>query len=289
MWNAKLCLGTDEKFGLPINEQIKLFKQAGFEGFFTEWHPGDDIAGWKETGDAAGIVYQSIHAPFGRAADIWKNDGSAETAISELADCLKDCADNAVPIMVMHAFIGFNEHTPTKAGIENFKKIADIAGSLGVRLALENTEGEEYLAALMDSSASYGNVGFCWDSGHELCYNHSRDMLDLYGDRLLCTHLNDNLGIRDFGGEITWQDDLHLLPFDGVSDWKEIASRLVKTGYDGFLTFELCSYGKSDRHENDAYQKMPIEMFIAEAYKRACRVGTLWATEKAKTTFEQKL
>lgn len=63
-------------------------------------------------------------------------------------------------------------------------------------------------------------VGFCWDSGHELCYNHGRDMLAQYGDRLLGTRLNDNLGVRDDGGQITFLDDLHLLPFEGIADWQ---------------------------------------------------------------------
>ena len=48
-------------------------------------------------------------------------------------------------------------------------------------------------------------------------------MLALYGEKLICTHLNDNLGIKDFEGKTTWHDDLHLLPFDGIADWNKIA------------------------------------------------------------------
>lgn len=54
--------------------------------------------------------------------------------------------------------------------------------------------------------ADLDNVGFCLDAGHEMCYNHSADMLSLYGDRLIATHINDNLGIRDYGGKTTWID-----------------------------------------------------------------------------------
>lgn len=46
-------------------------------------------------------------------------------------------------------------------------------------------------------------------------------MLDKYGDRLIATHLNDNLGVSDFDGKVTWTDDLHLLPFDGIIDWRQ--------------------------------------------------------------------
>lgn len=154
------------------------------------------------------------------------------------------------------------------------------AERLGVKVAFENTEGEEYLTAVMERFKDSPAVGFCWDTGHEMCYNRSKDMLSLYGDNLIATHLNDNLGIRDFDGNITWIDDLHLLPFDGIADWQRIAKRLDNCGYNGVLTFELNRYSKPDRHENDAYTDMPIERYLTLAYMRACRVATLRRAEK---------
>lgn len=118
-------------------------------------------------------------------------------------------------------------------------------------------------------------VGFCWDTGHEMCYNHSQNLLDYYGDRLLCTHLNDNLGIRDYNGNITWIDDLHLLPFDGIADWENIVYQLNKWNFNEILTFELNTNSKPDRHENDQYTQMPFELYLTEAYKRSCRVATM--------------
>ena len=177
--------------------------------------------------------------------------------------------------MVLHTFKGFEDHDPTEYGIENFRRVAEEARLLGVKLGFENTEGEEYLAAVLSSLSDFDSVGFCWDTGHEMCYNKSKDMMKLYGDRIVGTHLNDNLGIRDFDGKITWIDDLHLLPFDGIADWEDIVSRLNKYHFDGPLTFELNTYSKPGRHENDIYRNMPIELYLTEAYKRACRVATL--------------
>ena len=122
---------------------------------------------------------------------------------------------------------------------------------------------------------NYDNVGFCWDSGHEQCYNRGKDMLGLYGSKLIATHLNDNLGISDNEGRIFWTDDLHLLPFDGINDWKDIAIRLNRCGYNGILTFELLNQSKPNRHDNDKYKKMSVEEYISECYARACRVATL--------------
>ncbi|MCI5545593.1 MAG: sugar phosphate isomerase/epimerase [Clostridiales bacterium] len=275
MWKRKLCLATSGQFARPVEEQIRLFAATGFEGFFTGWTPDEDIAHYAAIARAENMLYQSIHAPFTRMAEMWQDGERGDGALAELIDCLRVCADNAVPVMVAHAFIGFKDHAPTEIGVERFVRLARAAERLGVRLAVENTEGEEYLAAVMDACRDIPAVGFCWDTGHEMCYNHSRDMTALYGDRLIATHLNDNLGIRDFSGEITYIDDLHLLPFDGIADWDGIARRLNRCGFSGPLTFELNTLSKPNRHENDGYTALPLEQYLALAYGRACRVATL--------------
>ena len=72
---------------------------------------------------------------------------------------------------------------------------------------------------------------------------------------------------------ITWIDDLHLLPFDGINDWQGVAARLVEC--DGPLTFELTTQSKPGRHENDKYARMTAAEYLTEAYSRACRVAAL--------------
>lgn len=282
MYKVKLCLGTSEQFGIGLEEQIKLFKETVFDAFFLNWNKDSDVKKIKEYSDSLGMIFQSIHAPFTKSADMWTVGEKAEEAIEELCECLRDCAENDVPIMVCHTFIGFDEHNPNQIGIENYRKVVELAKKLNVKIAFENTEGEEYLNAVMHAFEDYDNVGFCWDTGHELCYNHSKDMTELYGDKLLCTHLNDNLGIKDFNGKITYIDDLHLLPFDGIGDWQGIAKRLNKYNYNDILTFELNTISKPDRHENDSYGRMDITDYICEAYKRACRVAALKINDKNK-------
>jgi len=272
MWKAKLCLGT---MGLvpTVLEEIKLFRDAGFDGFFTGWSDGADFASYRRAADEYGMYWQSVHAPFTKAADMWTTGEKADIAVDELIRCVRDCAAAGVELVILHAFIGFKDHTPTEAGLVNYGKVAKEASRLGVKLAIENTEGEEYLASLMEHFNGNENVGFCLDTGHMMCYNHSKDMLALYGDRLIAMHLNDNLGIKDYDGNITWHDDLHLLPFDGIADWDAIADGLRKYGSDLPLTFELTRKSKPNRHENDVYQKMTETEYLTEAYKRACRVA----------------
>ncbi len=107
------------------------------------------------------MIYQSVHAPFANAAKMWKNDDEAEMAVNELLNCVRDCAESNVPIMVAHTYIGFETSTgPNEAGIENFGRVIEEAAKNNVKIAFENTEGEEYLAALMKAFSKYENVGF---------------------------------------------------------------------------------------------------------------------------------
>lgn len=262
--------------GVSMERQLELIKKTGFDGFFPCWSPDLDLDAIMRKANEIGLQLQSIHAPWGRAADMWHDtEERGKAGVDELKRCVDACVQCGTSLLIVHAFIGFEEHEPTPTGLRRFSEVVDYAKQNGVRIAFENTEGEEYLEALLDHFRGNDTVGFCWDSGHEMCYNHSKDLLARYGNRLLGTHLNDNLGIRDYDGNITWIDDLHLLPFDGIADWQDIAKRLNQSRFTEMLTFELNISSKPDRHENDLYGQMPFEIYLAEAYKRACRVATL--------------
>jgi len=274
MDQIELAMGLNAQFGLPLEEQITALREVGFNGFFAYWRRDTDFAALKRAGDQAGMAFQFIHANQMLMEHVWQETERTEEAVDELFSCLRDCADNGIPLMVAHAIDGFDWHTPTPMGIRHFEKLVQEAERLHVRIALENAEGEEYLAALMERFHGNPYVGSCWDSGHEMCYNR-KDMLALYGDRLLCTHLNDNMGMSSQDGKMDWQDDLHLLPFDGIGDWEEMMGRLEKTGYHDMLTFELKISSPPSRHENDPYRKMDIRDYFTQAYMRSCRVAAL--------------
>lgn len=121
----------------------------------------------------------------------------------ELLKDLDDCQAWNVPIMVVHAWVGFEyEFDSSKLYFQNFDELVAKAEEYGMTIAVENVEGEESLFALMERYKDNDKVGFCWDSGHEMCYNRSQDLLAKYGDCLVMTHLNDNLGISRFDGKL---------------------------------------------------------------------------------------
>lgn len=278
MWNRQLCMSIMKHYGLPLQEQVHVLADAGFDGIFSDWYNDNAVDTIAQTAKECGMIYQSVHAPYEGVDKVWKAGEEGDQFIEILKKCLRDCEKHNVDLMVLHAFIGFEEHNPTEIGVERFAGLADYANHLGIRIAFENTEGEEYLQSVMSALREYPSVGFCWDTGHEMCYNHSKNMMGLYGDRLFGTHLNDNLGIRDFGGKITWHDDLHLLPYDGIADWDEIARML--SAFDGPLTFELNRCNKPNRLDNQRYAEMDFRNYAALAYARACRVAAACIRKK---------
>lgn len=276
-----LCLGTGLGFGGEIApvEQLEVIKSAGFDACFYDRPKNADSSGtyaFAEKAAKLGLTFQSIHAPFYGMDDIWHDeDGElAEIMEKELFNSIDDCAETDVPIVIMHAIIGMDNFTPTQLGIRRLEKVIDRAVKRGVKIAFENTEGEMYLEKIFENYGSVPNVGFCIDTGHEMCYNFSRDLIGKYGKYLIATHLNDNMGITN-PPEITFLDDAHLLPFDGIGDWNGIADRLNKCGYDGILTFELNAKGRKGECPNRIYDSLSFEQYVNEAYARAVRFREL--------------
>lgn len=282
MKKTKTALGLVGGLGISNEEQLTLIAKNGFDGYFLSHGDISELKRLKAHGDTLGLELGSIHAPFLHIDKLWHPPESASNAENELISCVHTCAELEVPIMVSHVFIGFDRHEPNLSGISAFERIAHEAEKCGVQIAFENTEGEEYLEAVMVHLRHTPNVGFCYDTGHAICYNPNTDMLSHYGDRLIYTHINDNLGVSDAAGNITWLDDLHLLPFDGVLEVEKCMSGIAKTGFEGTLSFELSVKSKPGRSENDRYAEMGAEKYIAEAFLRADRVREIFDREKQK-------
>ncbi len=275
MWKQKTGISVSNSYGVPVPELVRLVGRTGFDAVSPEWEENDDFAETAEAARESGLAIQSLHGPFDVAAKMWSADtDDSEEALRKLFLSLETCKQYSIPVMVVHVWMGFdNIPAPNSEGFENFGKLVKKAEEYGVKIAFENTEGDELLFALMEHFDGNGNIGFCWDSGHEMCYNHSMDLLASFGDRLNMTHLNDNLGISRFDGKTYWTDDLHLLPFDGIADWDYNVARMKKAKKQEYINFELNIRSKPNRHENDAYGEMPIERYFTEAYNRACRIA----------------
>lgn len=244
---------------------------AGWDGVFFEYRDGEQLRTSAAYAAREGLFIQSIHAPFEDIWRLWEDAGEGgEQELDRQIACIRATAGIGVDLVIEHAIIGMERHTPTKLGVERFGKLVNAARDAGVRIALENTEGEEYLAALMQAYGSDPTVGFCIDTGHELCYNHGQDMIGKYGKKkVFGTHLNDNMGMT--GETLTWLDDAHMLPYDGVADWGNVAKRLKNAAFEGPLTFELIQGNRPERHTSDRYVALSQLDYFKLAHEHACR------------------
>lgn len=270
MQTSKRKLGISamkDDSSIPQEEQIEMFKSAGFDCFFLCHHHADDpIALYRKTADDVGIEFETIHGPFwgeGDANHLWLEGEIGDKALQFHLNRLQACIDYEVPKYIMHTTIGSTAPEISQVGIDRFRKLADYAANHGVKLCFENLEPLPHLHRIMEEFQDYH--GFCWDVGHNSCYSPHVDMMGLYGDRLLCTHIHDNIGVT-CPGDIHHRDDLHLLPFDGTINWNYIAEKIKASNYAGPLTLELSLKGRKE------YSEMQFYDFVAEAYKRAVRL-----------------
>jgi sugar phosphate isomerase/epimerase len=278
MKKTKLGISVSNRYGVTYAEQVELLARIGFDAVSPTWQKDGSHGEIIEAARACGLDVHFMHARFGLVASMWSADEEKWMAALETQLCsLEDCRRYGIPIMVAHTWIGFGDEVgDVEAGLKHYDILVERAKAYGVQIAFENTEGLPYLEALMEHYRGNDTVGFCWDSGHEMCYNGSEDLLERFGDRLYVTHLNDNLGVSDPNGKIYWTDDLHLLPEDGILDWEDAAVRLRRARKLDVLNFELKRDSIPGRHENDPYERMTLEEYFTEAYRRAGRIAELY-------------
>lgn len=128
--------------GITVPEHLRFAAEAGFDAFFAGWSGSQRLSEVISLGKELGLTAQSVHAPFGKVNLLWEDPGAEGDAVLQtLTECLEGCSDNSVDIMVSHAYIGFGPQSPSALGVERFGRLFDRASELGVKVAVENTEG----------------------------------------------------------------------------------------------------------------------------------------------------
>jgi hypothetical protein len=112
--------------GLSVDEHVALLKQIGWDGFFTGWNR-ESLSEFAAAAEKYDMIWQSIHAPFTQVRYMWDDGELGVQVTDELIECVRDCALYHVPVMVIHPFIGFEEHNPTEVGLQNFGRIIEEA------------------------------------------------------------------------------------------------------------------------------------------------------------------
>lgn len=270
--------GKNSKYQLTEEEQLDIYKKTGFDGYYVNIQSDfDRVKQIVDYGNKRQLKLYNVHGPYKDATSIWHDGELGDVVINRWIDYVRLCGDVESPILVLHACANAGMRTndePLQVGIDRVAKLSAVAKKCGVIVAFENVEGPQLLDAIMRNFSLQDGIGFCWDTGHEMCYDNP-DVMALYGKRLVTTHLNDNLGISNPSGDTLWIDDLHFLPFDGVKDWHNVAQKLVENGFQGPLGLEVDKYLVSDRIDSYRYEKMTYEEYYAEAYRSVCKLAKL--------------
>ena len=259
-YGIALGMGFDES----IEEQIGIAAQAGYESIASNWMDGADVATWGRIARDNGLEYNYLHAPFTEMHTLWEAGEAGDSYTDMLIRGLDACVAAGTSNYVCHVIIGMDRHSPSEIALPRLLRLLDEAAARNIQIAFENTEGLEYLEMVMKAFAGHPSCRFCWDTGHELCYNHGRDVMALFGDRLTVTHLNDNFGMTD-PKVMTWLDDSHLMAGDGIADWTGIVRRLNAHNFKGIYNLELTRTSRPKRNTHAKYANMSCLEFMQVA------------------------
>ncbi len=274
----KIGFSLQPKYDLPVSQVIELLKRAGFFAVSPVWSKDLNLCELDTCVKANNMIIQSLHAPHKDINLLWHPALPESAEIKEdVMSCIDACAQFDIPLMVIHGWSGLYYTFPSEPlNFSFFDNMVDHAEKKDILVAFENLEGEEYLEALMTRYKNRQHVGFCWDSGHDFCYPHNTDFLAAYGDRLIMTHINDNLGLRSPEGIPSGFDDLHFLPYDGKINWQTAIERLQNKPKQKILNFEFKVRSHSTDKEDLIYDKLTLEEFIKTAGVRAGKIANIY-------------
>ena len=252
--------------GFSSYEALDIIKQAGFEAFFTNEYKRDDVKKIKEKADLLGLKYEFIHAPFHSINNIWLEGDGYLTVFEYMKESIDAASENGIPYVITHVSSGWKPPFVNDLGQSRFDYLVDYAKERGVTLAFENLRLVGNIACLVDRYEDRDNVKFCYDCGHEHCYTKTVSLLDIFTNRVCCTHIHDNFS-RPFE-ERTKNYDLHLLPFDGTCNYEKMMHKLDEYGYTGTLMLEVWQ-------NTEEYKKMSHEDFLKTCYERILRISKM--------------
>ena len=138
------------------------------------------------------------------------------------------------------------------------------AANKNVTLAFENLRKVGNIAYFVDRYEKADNVKFCYDCGHEHCYTETVCFPDIFRDRMIFTHIHDNMG-RDKNNPMG-DPDMHVLPFDGNIDYEKMMRKLDEYDYKGSLMLEVFS---------GPYPNLSPDEFIKTAFERIKKISLM--------------
>ena len=253
----KLCVTSgilsvrEDGGAVPFQETLAFLKSVGFEevdyGFSVpellanDWQTA--FARKLDQAESALVRIRYAHLPFdypghGKGYD-WADFFTASCRAMELAAAANvDCAAIHPHTKAVQDYDAQREHAAALAFLAPYREHAQ---KVGLTLALENMRGQgrgasnprqRYCTQVEDviRLAEELDMGICWDTGHaNISAQAQSASLIQIGNRLKMVHINDNWA----------QGDIHIAPFLGNTDWRDVVKGLKAVNFTGSLNLEV--------------------------------------------------
>ena len=243
----------NENEKVDIKQTINAINNAGFRNVFVQWYDEKWDCGQEEQVQLCkklGFNIIFAHLGYQNINSIWEEGIEGDKLIQRYQEDIKNCKQNGIPMVVMHLTSKKKAPMYSEIGLNRIRKITQYAKELNIKVAFENTKIKGYLEYVLENIKDE-NVGICFDSGHYHVHFNDEFNFEFFKDRIFAVHLHDN----------DKSDDLHLLPFDGTIDWKQVIIKLKECNYTGPITMELC------------YRYDYLNMSLDDFYKKGYDIG----------------
>ena len=238
------CCGNE----ITLGETISLMKENGFTKTFC-FANAENADEMIRVVTSEGIEFEFLHAQLRDINHMWNEDKAGDEMLENLCSNVDLCAKFNIPVLVVHMSAGRPAPEINDEGRMRYDKLMEYAREKNVVIAYENSRAVANLAYALEK---YEDAGFCWDVGHEVCFTPGMDYMPYFGSKIAAVHIHDNLGNLD--------EDLHMIPFDGVIDMCKVAKELKKVNYKKAVMLELNknNFGKYDISPGEFYKRASI-------------------------------
>ena len=255
------CIGGEDTLDTLVR-----IKKAGFDTVHVGRPDIDRSVEIKKAADDLGLETEFIHGEFKSINDMWADDDSTPEIFLQLKHAIDMAQRSGIPAVITHVSSGWNPPQICDKGLKRFDELVDYAEAHGVIIALENLRKIGNISYLVDRYEHRDSVRYCYDSGHEYAYTRFVSFPDIFREKLIYTHIHDNLGYEHNPDD----PDLHLLPFDGNFNYRDMMKRLHKYNYQGSIMLEVAS-----NWCNGKYANISPDDFLRTCYKRAKKISKM--------------
>ncbi|MGI5819643.1 MAG: sugar phosphate isomerase/epimerase family protein [Armatimonadota bacterium] len=187
----------------------------------------------------AGMEVWSVHAPFGGGVDLSHPDELVRRdSVGQIRAACEVASALGANCVVAHA--GLSTGDANEREIRRRQSLRSINCLLKCTCRLEVCLAMEYLPAnkprLCNDSAQIsemldlcdGRPGVCLDTNHANLRESLAAATRALAERIVTLHISDNDG----------EQERHMMPGEGVIDWREFMDVLDEIGYEGPLVYE---------------------------------------------------